>query len=154
MFIDRTFTPAEICELFGISKSTLLRWEREGLLEAVARGVKLNTIQRQYTPEHIRAICAKQKAQLIKQLEVAKDDHTACAIWESLYVLKFILSDQFSMRELSDHPQLSAATMRRLLHIATLYEPNDPRFVAIIEVLLVQSRKLSEQRSKNAEVAV
>ena len=58
---DRTYSTAEICDMFGVSKSTLFRWERDGLLPSVDRDVNG---QRQYSQIHLEAISGR----LIKRL--------------------------------------------------------------------------------------
>src|ERR1035438_3897641 len=53
----RRYTPAEICEIFAVSKSTLFRWEQEAVIPPVPRDEKH---QRLYTSEHVRAISRRQ----------------------------------------------------------------------------------------------
>lgn len=51
-----TLSSSEVCAIFGISKSTLFRWEREGIIPEVPR-VRVGLMEeRVYGAEHLRRI--------------------------------------------------------------------------------------------------
>ena len=85
-----TYSTAEICEMFGISKSTLFRWEREGLLPPISRDL---SGQRLYTQKHLNAISERQKKQLGKRYASAiasNDQNSLAQISEALALRKFL----------------------------------------------------------------
>lgn len=131
MSSNRTYTPAEVCEMFGISKSTLLRWEREGNLAGVGRDLNKN---RRYTQENIRVI---REQQLKKQYENASErgDNAALkTLHEQLSLGKLSDGDVNGLRELTNLEHLSPDTIMRMLRIALdEYEPRDPVFRQIVK---------------------
>lgn len=141
------YSPADICEMFGIAKSTLFRWESEGWLPRVGRD--LNG-QRQYTLEHIKTISERQRQQLGRQLaQVAEveDKRRLEEISETLSLLKFLKGNEDSvigLSELAEYEHPSPQTIRQLqLTALKQYEPGDVLFTKIAEVVYELSCKLS-----------
>jgi DNA-binding transcriptional MerR regulator len=149
---DWVYSPAEICEMFSISKSTLFRWEREGWFPRVGRDL---TGQRQYTQDHLRAISQKQKEQLAKQFERAagtEDDAGLREIAEAVSLRKFLEGDMTGLYELAEYPQLSLQNIRQLLRTAMeRCEPGEGIFCEIIRVVWEQGCKLSRAEVFNQE---
>lgn len=153
MGVNRVYSPAEVCEMFDISKSTLFRWEQKHWFPAVARDL---SNQRQYTSEHIRAITEEQKAKLSKQLERVFEAGDVTAYREVLRAVsmyKFLEGDRTGLCELSQYPTLPPGLVRQLLEMATKeYELGDPHLNDVLEIVLDQSRKMSRTEEASTEV--
>ena len=135
---DRRFTPAEVCDLFGISKSTLLRWEREGLIVSPPR--ELHQRQRSYTQKHMAEIGRPLLQKWYHQLATAEHEPNAEQRLESLAervsLIKFVaFGDLSGLYEMGERDALSEETIKQLLHEASQYEPSDPIFRRIVEVI-------------------
>ena len=143
---DQIFATAEVCEMFGISKSTLFRWEREGLLPPVPRDI---SGQRQYNLDHISAISERQKKQLGRQFEHAiktGDQSTLLQISEAVAIRKFLEGDITGLYELAELPEVSNETLLHIMQIGLdQYEPGDRTFCEIIRVLWEHTRKLCHE---------
>jgi DNA-binding transcriptional MerR regulator len=141
MRAQRTYAPAEICEIYGIARSTLFRWEAEGVIPTVARDI---TNQRRYTHEHIRAINKRQYGQLRQRFERAlqsEDRLIQTEIMECLSLRKFMEGDVTGLYELGESPSLTPRTIRQLLRAAIEEcEPTDALFSEILEVILKNTR--------------
>ena len=90
---DQTYTTAEICEMFGISKSTLFRWEKEDQLPHIPRDING---QREYALEHIHAISERQKKQLGRRYAHAikvGNETSLLRISEAVAIRKFLEGD-------------------------------------------------------------
>lgn len=142
---ERTFSPVEICEMFGISKSTLLRWEREGIISAVRRNPSND--QRLYTQEDIRKIGQQLSRQIERQFSrtVETDDpEESEKAYENLYMWKFFQEEPYALEALENYPRLSADSIKKLCHIGLeKYDPYSSTFHRIAKVIAEQSKKLS-----------
>jgi len=140
---DQVYSTAEICELFGISKSTLFRWERENLLPSIPRDI---SGQRLYTQDHVLAISERQKKQLGKRFEravEAGDETSLIRIQEAVALRKFLEGDVTGLYELEELPAVSNGTLKQIMQIGLdQYEPGDQTFCEIIRVLWEHSREL------------
>jgi hypothetical protein len=138
---DQVYSTAEICEFFGISKSTLFRWERENMLPAIPRDI---SGQRIYTQEHILAISERQKKQLGKRFARAVevgDESSLIRIQEAVALRKFLEGDVTGLYELEELSTVSNDTLKQIMHIGLdQYEPGDQAFCEIIRVLWEHSR--------------
>ena len=138
---ERSYSTAEICEMFNISKSTLFRWEREGLLPSIPRDI---SGQRKYGPEHLRLISERQKEKLGRRFEQIAEDGDEESYWEiseALSLNKFLEGDSTGLFELAEHPRVSAETQVQLLRIALdHYQPGDPVFQEIIRIIHEQNQ--------------
>lgn len=136
MVSDRTYTTAEVCELFNISKSTLFRWEREGILPPIPRDLGG---QREYGKEHLRKISDKQKEKIhrrLDQIAEKSEPDNQMVLFETLSLNKFLEGNTIGLFELREHDQISAQTQMQLLKIAVdQYRPGDPIFNEIIEIV-------------------
>ncbi len=138
---DQIYSTAEICEMFGISKSTLFRWEREGLLPTIPRDI---SGQRQYNLDHITAISERQKKQLGKRYAhaiKAGDETSLLQISEAVAMRKFLEGDVTGLYELAELPEVSNETLLQIMQIGMdQYKPRDPTFCEIIRVLWEHTR--------------
>jgi DNA-binding transcriptional MerR regulator len=66
---EQTYSPAEICRFFGLSRTTLFRWEDTGEIRAAERNGKN---QRVYRTDHLRSIVEH----LRKKIREAYDNYT------------------------------------------------------------------------------
>ena len=138
---EKFYTTAEVCEMFNISKSTLFRWERDGLLQSIPRDI---SGQRKYGQEHLRQISERQKEKLGRRyLQIAEngDEESYWEISEALALNKFLEGDATGLFELAEHPQVSAEIQVQLLRIALdHYLPGDPIFQEIIKIVYEQGQ--------------
>lgn len=143
---DQIYSTAEICEMFGISKSTLFRWEREGQLPTIPRDI---SGQRQYSIDHVTAISKRQKKQLGKRFEhaiKAGDEDSLQQISEAVAIRKFLEGDITGLYELAELPEVSHNTLRQIMQIGLeQYEPGDPTFCEIIRVIWEHTRNLCHE---------
>ena len=143
-----TYTPAELCDMLHISKSTLFRWEREGVLPSPTRDQSDLRHGRIYTYEHIQAIGQKQKEQFVRQYEQASkekswDSRSLQELLEANSLRKFLEGNEIGLRELRENDLLLPKTIRTLLQVAIEQcEPDDNIFCDIIQVVYEQSLKL------------
>ncbi len=142
MPIRRTYSTVEICELFGISKSTLFRWERESWLPPVPRDANG---QRQYTNVHLKAIAKRLRKRYSGQYEQAsksEDVERMATIQQTLSYIKFLEGDPTGLQELKAHPSLPGHIIRHLTRIlADYYTPDDPEYCDLVHVLYKHCRK-------------
>lgn len=143
---DQVYSTAEICEMFGISKSTLFRWEREGQLPVIPRDI---SGQRQYTLDHVAAISERQKKQLGKRYAhaiKAGDETSLIRISEAVALRKFLEGDITGLYELAELPEVSNETLLQIMQIGLdQYEPGDQTFCEIIRVLWEHTRALCHE---------
>jgi DNA-binding transcriptional MerR regulator len=141
---DRTYSTAEICEMFGVSKSTLFRWERDGFLPSVDRDVNG---QRQYSQIHLEAISGRLIKRLGKEMVQAatrENDQALQALTEAVSLRKFLAGDETGLRELAEYDRLPPDTILQLLRVAIeRSRPGDPLFCDILKVALDQSCQLA-----------
>jgi len=140
MVKDRIYSTAEVYEMFGISKSTLFRWEREGVLPPIPRDI---SGQRRYGQEHLRIISERQKEKLgrrYQQVAEQGDEENSWEILEALALNKFLEGDITGIYELAEHPHISPETIRQLMQIALdRYEPGEEIYGEIVRVLWIHS---------------
>lgn len=145
---NHTYSPAEVCEMFGISRSTLLRWEREGTISSARRVRNSNTDQRSYTQENLREIGQQMKRQLAQQFKrtaETDDEDEITRTLESLYIWRLFQGDSAALESLESYPSLSANSIRKLCRIGLeRYEPSSPTFHRIANIVAEQSGKLSK----------
>lgn len=137
---EQTYTPAQICKMFDISKSTLFRWEREGHIPPARRDWQG---YRQYTSEHVQALLKRRVAKLMSGRNEGPATQKKLEQYTELASLqKFInQKDKLGLNELAEHEFLSAETIHRLLQEAQRYDPADEVFGQIIELVYSQTRK-------------
>jgi DNA-binding transcriptional MerR regulator len=159
MPLDSRYSPAEVCDLFDISKSTLLRWEREGTLPAPSRNVADQREPRIYSQRDVQIIARKQEDELGTKYQAASrrlDEYKRDGREQNLGRLqellqlrslrKFLAGNELGLAELSEYPQLQPRTLRVLLRLALEHSnPQEPVFAHILRVVAEQSAKLSEE---------
>lgn len=147
---DHKYSPVEICQIFGISKSTLLRWEREGVLKDIKRDIR--TGEREYSQEDIHVIYERLAEQLSLQYKrslEAGDTEAALRIHERTALQRLIQGEVFiGLQTLNALDHLSKEAIDQLLQIAReQYEPADPAYCRILRVASEQSCKLSQREN-------
>lgn len=135
---DDVFTPAKVCEVFGISKSTLFRWEREGKIEAPARD-RLG--QRQYSQAHMSEIGKLLYSKLYEQAARAESEPGARerlnSLQEEIALAKFVyFGDIVGLYELAERETLAHTTIQKLLGEAARREPSDDTFRLIVSEII------------------
>jgi DNA-binding transcriptional MerR regulator len=145
----------------GVSKSTLLRWEKEGVLPPTERDLSSQRNTRVYTQEHIDVIVAKQRQRIGREYERTSADAdrhvteesdeasgqastargTLQALLEAHSLRKFIAGNRLGLSELRHYDYVSPDTIETLLRIALEEcEPSDAVFADIIEVIYGKTR--------------
>ena len=138
------YSPAEICEIFDISKSTLFRWEEEELIPVVRRD---RHHQRQYERAHLKAISDRQKQVLKKRFDSAAelDDERSLVdlehIHESNALRKMLVGDRSGFDELESAKRIAASTIKHLLRIASSDNVARDSRAAIARILWMQLSK-------------
>src|SRR5579871_800101 len=138
----RTYTPAELCTLLKLPKSTLLRWEREGTLRRVVRDSGNSRNQRQYTLSDLKLIAGKQAEQFEKRYNLVAEAENLVTqkqlrdLFKDYELRKFLSGDVMALRELAEASDLSQDTIWTLLRFASeAYKPGDPVFGEIIHAV-------------------
>jgi len=155
MTTHRIYSPAEVCGMFNVSKSTLFRWERDGLLPPVGRDL---SGQRRYTDEHLRVLAERQVEKLSRQFKWAAERDADLSVHlnvlESHSLTKFVYKgDLTGLYELAEYPRLSPHAIRELLQVALdQYGPEDPVFAEIVRVAADQTGKLHSGTERSAGV--
>jgi DNA-binding transcriptional MerR regulator len=148
MLKNRSYTPAEVGDMFGISKSTLLRWENEGAIPPIERDDR-NQNRRMYSLSHLKAISEMVKRRLRSQYRWAAgagDQAGLEHIHESLSLMKFMAGDRLGLHELKEIPSLRPFTISQLLRSALEdYGPDDESFVLIIDIIHKQVHRARTQ---------
>jgi len=144
--MESLYSPAQVCRRFGISKSTLLRWEAEGYIPAPDRNLRG---ERRYTRAHCEAIArfiqSRRHRQRYAQI-LAEDTQGArrklAELGEQNALFKFVnLRDPTGLAELREYSPLQPSTIRQLLRVAADdYDPSEDRFWDIIDVVCETSR--------------
>lgn len=142
----KVFSTAEIEELLDVSRSSLRRWEQDGILPPVKRDM---SNQRQYTMVHIRAIVKKKLDEFTvhfsKQAK-SDDDEGVGTLWagsnEAISLLKFFGGDIGGLYELGEYPKISSETILKLLdYITSYYDVDSEVFQEVIRVIYEQTRQ-------------
>jgi len=144
----KELSPAEMCRIFGISKGTLFRWERERPLPPVERD---GAGERRYTRVHVEAIARVELKRITPLYDRASQPGNLSqleALHRKIAYYKFLLGDVYGLHELLEPASLLAkpgelADLGWLL--LTMYEPNEPFFAEALDGLAQAARKLSKQ---------
>jgi DNA-binding transcriptional MerR regulator len=141
LFMASVYGPAQVCKRFGISKSTLLRWEAEGHVPVPDRDFRG---ERRYTQAHFEAIARfvqsrrhrRRYARILAQ-ETQEARSKLEELGEQNALFKFVnLHDPTGLIELREYAPLQPATIRQLLRVAAdEYDPGENRFWDIIDVV-------------------
>jgi len=144
---ERKYTPAEVCALFGISKSTLFRWEREGRISRPER--RGHRGERFYSRQHIAEIgkylFREQYRQLARSEGEPDVEQRMQELAEQISRMKFVAfgnkSGLFELDEIARNRGLSEETVRALLDEAARLGPAHEDFRVILEVIARASGK-------------
>jgi DNA-binding transcriptional MerR regulator len=160
---DVQYTPAELSTRLGVSKSTLLRWERDDDIPPPERDRSTQRNARVYSREQIHAFVEKQTQQLRRQLASvnelgekqkgrageARAQSNLQALMETHSLSKLLEGNILGLQELMAYDDLAPATIVSLIQIALEQcSPTDALFADILEVALEKSRNASASQSK------
>jgi DNA-binding transcriptional MerR regulator len=106
-----TFSPAQVKDWFGISRTTLFRWEQENRIPKTKRG---NNKERAYDQTHLRRIYELVCEKLNQELELSvrdnpDDEQTWRRMMERIYKAKLFAGD----------PNVALNAIRELKAVAT-----------------------------------
>ena len=143
---ESVYSPAEVCEKLGISKSTLFRWEDNGYIPLPDRNLRG---ERLYTQSDLEAIARvvqsrrhrKRYAQILAE-DTQGTRSKLVELGEQNALFKFVnLRDPTGLVELREYSPLQPSTIRQLLRVAVDdYDPSEDRFWDIIDVVCETSR--------------
>src|ERR1700730_10592989 len=134
-----TLSPAEICQVFGISKATLLRWEREGDIPAADRNARE---ERRYSAAHTQAIASNLYSRAARSSNAGALEE----LTEVSSLCKLLAGNELGLDELEEKPSLSERTIKGLLSLALQLGTSDKEFARIIEVLWSHMRPTHSAR--------
>ncbi len=143
----KTYTTADLCELFKISKSTLYRYESEEGFPPVTRDIRRSE-QRLYNKEHLLAISDLQMKQ-IREMGDRRGDQSVLDRSLEMRAVQRIWAGQviLGIEELSamakERP-LAIDTIRQLLRFAFFeLEPNQPSFAEMLDLIAFAAHRLA-----------
>ncbi len=143
-----TYSTVEVCELFGISRSTLFRWEKEDWFPHVERDAMG---QRLYTDTHLQAIAQRLRERYKRQYDQAattEDKRRMENLARTLSFVKFLEGKIEGLQELAEYDELSDHIVTQLLRFALdRYSPSDPEFCQIVYVVYDQCHKRTQGRT-------
>jgi DNA-binding transcriptional MerR regulator len=147
---ERTYTPAEVCELFDVARTTLFRWEEQ---EEIPKAVRVGG-ERIYTQEHLRTIQALMRKRLREEINAASrydqdQEHPTVDQLERLCRLEFVSPGEQkhglqTLLALSKRHRLSEKTLDLLIKLASRRPIGDPLREMIWELLSTQDRLVKE----------
>lgn len=135
---EQPLTPVDVCEMFDISKSTLIRWEEDGTITPPDRDLRG---QRQYSQRHLEEIgtllLKKQYQKLAKAGRGPGVVKRMDSLAEHTSLTKFVVfKDVTGLYELTEREDLSNDTIRQLLQEASQRDPSDQAFRWIIKRII------------------
>lgn len=136
---ETTFSPAEMCAWFDIPRTTLFRWEDEGLIPPAER--KGSQAERVYHREHVACLFKVVREKMEHELDLAQrhDPYAAypsLALMERMYLIEFFASDNpkhglEQLGGLSRKHALKVETLRKIVEYALSRSRGDRLRVAI-----------------------
>ena len=141
---ETSFSPAEICEWFSIPRTTLFRWEKDGIIPPTERhGSRGDRIYRQ---DHVRRIFNVVRGHMRRELAAAQkadpyDSFPSMEMQERLYLAEFFGSESQKdglrqLRGLANRRDLKPETIRKVVAVALGRERGDALRVEIWQFLL------------------
>jgi hypothetical protein len=136
---DHTFSPAELCDVLDIAKSTLLRWEKDGQIPSAIRDA---SGERRYGSDHIHAIAGKVIGSRYANAARSNDTAAMGQLDESLNLCKFLQGSEIGLDYLGEKPRLSDRTVKGLLSRALDFKPSEEKeqLAKVIRVVWNQVR--------------
>ncbi len=139
-----SFSPAEICEWFDIPRTTLFRWEDDGLIRRAER--KGPRAERVYRREHVQDLLIVVRERMEHELDLAErhDPYGAFpppAFLERLYLIEFFADEDplhglRQLRGLARQRDLRPETLRRVVEVALSCDRGDALRAEIWRFLL------------------
>ncbi|MDX2030472.1 MAG: MerR family transcriptional regulator [Blastocatellia bacterium] len=147
---ERTYTPAEVCELFDVARTTLFRWEEQ---EEIPKAIRREG-ERIYTQEHLQTIQSLMRKRLREEINAASrydpdEEHPTVDQLERLCRLEFVSPGEQkhglqTLLALSKRHRLSKKTLDLLIKLASRRPIGDPLREMIWELLSTQDRLVKE----------
>jgi len=137
----QSLSPEEVCYFFGISKSTLFRWEQDGRISPVKRTV---TGSREYFPENVREISAIMVERIKERYADACRRESIRELGElhqTLSFLKILSHNELGAAELCEYQTINPDIITKLVLFLRLFPLRSKMFYFITEALLNQSRR-------------
>jgi hypothetical protein len=130
----RIYTPAEICRMFGVSRTTLFRWERNGEIPVVWRDSRS---ERFYTTAHLRQIGQRTLRDRYDRAHWANDPSELVAAHTAMMVFKLRVRDETGVPELEEYmPTLTDQDIHTVIDTALeTYRPCEPAFLRILKAV-------------------
>jgi|HubBroStandDraft_5_1064220.scaffolds.fasta_scaffold53694_2 hypothetical protein len=145
----RFFTTAEVCDLFGISRSTLFRWEKDPDFPSVGRD-RGKANMRLYGKSEMRAVRTKSMSGLFRAASRDNDIEALRGAHELLYLRKLQSGDFVGIDELrsfAEDNRLSPGTLQQLVRLAgERVDPEDENFRNLIEIVWKSCRSEPKQQ--------
>ena len=152
-FSAGVYTPAEICELFDIARTTLFRWEKEGVMPAVARDKKGNRI---YTDKHLKSIGQKvtrRLKELAEQIQFSIGklgkgdseeesinlDNLYCEYSYMSYIINRDATRLVELKERAKNGRLPEDIRTRILEYVSRIHPYNESYFDLMDVLYCDS---------------
>ena len=140
--MSQGFAPADVCAIFGFSKSTLFRYERDGVFPPVPRASHAD--ERTYLAEHLDAIATRRLHDLFQSAHRAEDEKKLQRTMELRGALRLLVDgsdDSFDWIE--QLPTLGEETLRFLLRfVLPMWQVGDRRFNHTLRLILCHSEQL------------
>lgn len=149
---NRKYSPAEICQWFGLPRTTLFRWEELGEIPKTIRGPKGERI---YEQKHIKKIASIVRARLRQEIDLAAEYHPSSPaitfeLQERLDLVKFFSSNDDDQERglealmgLSTQKRFSPETEGALFEEAQRRHPEDKIRQKILQVILFHDQQRS-----------
>jgi DNA-binding transcriptional MerR regulator len=141
---ERTYTPADLCELFGLSRTTLFRWEEQHEIPKAEREGN----NRIYRREHLRSIAGLMRKKIRDEINASSrynpdELHPTPDQLEKLFRVEFVgerdpVHGLRMLSALAKKHKLSEETVNLLIKSASNSSAGDPMRRKIWELLMEQ----------------
>jgi DNA-binding transcriptional MerR regulator len=130
----RTYSSAEICAIFDITKSTLFRWEERGEMPEIddqrfplTPPLRTPNDERLYTQEQVGQIARYQLERLSRQIDRLAESQPEQAeqVYRRLSWLKYYQGDVMGLREIMGRREIEWPEFLRLVADLAVVQPPD-----------------------------
>lgn len=152
--VEKTYTPAEVCEMFGIPRTTLFRWEELSSFPPPVRDEEKKS--RVYREEDLKNIASLVRKKIREDINAnsqysAEREYPPRDLEEKLYRLEFIADKDKRtslqmLSVLSERQILSSETMTMLQEELRKRPAGDPIRKRILELLLKQENTIASNK--------
>jgi len=142
---------SEISELFGVSKSTLFRWEFQSWMPTVPRDA---SGARTYRPQHVAAIARFQISRLepmFRHATATEDKDLMKRLFADLTFRKLLSGDITGLSQMVSRGSMDEDTIRdSLIWLARAWSLKDPGFADALDIIARQCKKLAAEENRVA----